>query len=125
MIQLFSKYFLTGGTATFVHYALMAGLVEVIGIEPGVAAALGALAGGVVSYAVNYALTFRSSEPHWAALPRFAVVVSVLAALQGWAVGSLAAQGFNYWGAQITMTVITLVLGFVLHRSFSFRYRAS
>ncbi len=125
MTQLFSKYILAGLTATLGHYALLVVLVELGDIAPGTAAACGAMAGGAISYLINYGITFRSKESHWASFPKFGLVVILLAVFQGWSVGRMADLGFPYFFGQIAMTVLCLFLGFVFHSTFSFRYKPS
>ncbi|MFK8253878.1 GtrA family protein [Ancylobacter terrae] len=61
-----------GGTA--VHYAVLAGLVQVAGAGVVSATTLGFICGGLVNYTLSRQLVFRSRRPHGEAITRFFTV---------------------------------------------------
>jgi putative flippase GtrA len=117
----FLSFATVGACNTATHYAtLIAGVA--LGIDPVSASALGWSLGAVVSYSLNYHLTFRSRLAHRQAAPRFALVAAIglllntlLMAVQ---IGPL---GMNYLVAQVVATGTILCCNFVLSRSWAFR----
>lgn len=120
--MLFLRYFLAGGMATVVHYAVLLTLVELVGVPAAPAAVLGALCGAVAAYAINRSVTFTSSTAsHQRALPRFMLIAAAGAALNGALVwGGVHWLGWHYLVAQALATVLVLGLTFRLNRSWTF-----
>lgn len=116
------RYALTGGLATAAHYLVMFALVEGQLAEAPAASMAGALCGALVAYAGNRHCTFADPQAsHRRALPRFATVALLGAALNGAAVWlALVALGLHYLLAQVLATLIVLVLGYRLNRTWSF-----
>ncbi|WP_422014876.1 GtrA family protein [Roseateles sp.] len=118
----FLRYALTGGLATAAHYLVLFALVEGLHAAAPAAAMAGALCGALVAYAGNRHFTFGGSPAsHRRALPRFATVALLGAALNGAIVwlGSVA-LGLHYLLAQVIATLTVLVIGFRLNRTWSF-----
>jgi len=67
----FATFAAVGAAATACHYAIMIALVEAAGVAPVPASCVGAVAGALVSYRLNYTHTFASTQRHVVALPRF------------------------------------------------------
>jgi len=118
----FIRYSLTGAAATVVHYAVLLALVERLGVAAAPAAGIGALCGAAVAYLGSRHFTFKGSDaPHGRAVPRF-----VLVALAGAALNSLIvwtgtqAFAWHYLAAQALATLLVLVLGYQLNRSWTF-----
>lgn len=116
----FSRYVAVGGVGTAIHYAILVIGVEALRLPEGLAASLGATAGAVVNYLLNYHLTFASRVPHRRALPRFALIALLGSLLSGFGVHAGVDLGVHYVVAQITCTVVFLVVGFLLNRAFTF-----
>ncbi len=116
------RYALTGGLATALHYGVLLALVEGLHTAAPVAAAAGSLCGALLAYAGNRHFTFAgSTAPHGRALPRFALVALLGAALNGaivW-VGTVA-LGLHYLLAQMLATLAVLLFGFRLNKTWSF-----
>lgn len=118
----FGAFFGVGLVAAVVHYGVLVALVEWWGITPVPATLAGYVAGGVVSYALNRRLTYRSDRPHGEATWRFALVAFVGFLLTGafmhvfvnWA-------GAPYLPAQIVTTGIVLVWSFLANRIWTFK----
>ena len=120
--MVFLRYFLSGGMATAVHYALLLTLVELAGMPAATSAVMGALCGAVAAYAINRSVTFISSTAsHQQALPRFMLVAAGGAAINGalvWA--GVRWLGWHYLVAQAMATMLVLGLTYHLNRSWTF-----
>lgn len=118
---MFGRYVLMGGLATGVHFGLLAVMVEVWGVDPGVAAAAGAVGGALAAYLGNRRLTFSSTAAHRRALPRFLIVAASGALVSGSLVWSgTALLGVHYLVLQILATALVLVAGFEMNRHWTF-----
>ena len=111
-----------GGIATASHYATTITAVELFGVMPLAASALGFAFGAVVKYWLNYSVAFRSTGPHAVALPRFAVMLGILFVLNAAFFALLhQAAGFHYMLAQVATTVMLIPPGYLLSRLWVFR----
>lgn len=72
-----------GGVATIAHYSVLIALVELAGVDSTIGALAGFIAGGIVSYTLNYRWTFRSERDHAQAAPRFFSIAAVGFVLTG------------------------------------------
>jgi len=117
----FVHYVGVGGIGTALHYLTLTLLVELRLLRPTIATVVGAAVGAMANYALNYYLTFASKEKHSRTLPRFLVIALLSAFLSGagmWVLtGKLHA---HYLLAQILCTVVILVVGFVLNKTWTF-----
>lgn len=111
-----------GALATCAHIAFLVYLVELHAWPAIPASCVGALVGALVSYWMNYHLTFRSSRPHQVALPRFLLVAAVALVLNGALLAMLLQSfGLHYLLAQVLTTLTILGLTFSASRFWSFR----
>lgn len=121
LFRQFSSFAGVGFVATSVHYGLLIGLVELVGVSAVAAALVGCAAGAIVSYGLNRCHTFRSSLPHQQAGWRFALV-----ALGGFGLTYLFMSffvdfgGVPYLPAQAATTGIVMLWSFVAHRMWTF-----
>ena len=117
----FLRYTLVGAVATAIHYALLLALVEFAGVPPPQSAAFGTAAGAFVAYGGNRYVTFPGRARHRIVMPRFAAVAVVSTGANGALVwlGS-AVLGWHYLVAQAAATLLIVVLGYNLNRSWSF-----
>ena len=115
-------YIGAGGFATASHYATTIAAVELGGIVPLAASALGFGVGALVKYALNYFVAFRSAAPHSAAVPRFVVIVAVMFALNA-AFFMVFHQwlGLHYMVAQVLTTIMLIPPGYLMSRLWVFR----
>ena len=111
-----------GGIATGSHYAATITAVELFGVLPLAASAMGFAFGAVVKYWLNYFVAFRSTGSHAVALPRFAAMLGILFVLNA-AFFALLHQsaGFHYMLAQVATTVMLIPPGYLLSRLWVFR----
>jgi len=70
------RFLLSGGSATLLHYSVMA-LLIFLGIEAAYATAVGALCGAVFNYVLQYHYTFKSSKSHLETIGVYGVTVLV------------------------------------------------
>ncbi|MEC9361688.1 MAG: GtrA family protein [Pseudomonadota bacterium] len=70
----FTRFVIVGGFATALMYALLLVGVEGLGMTPVPASVVAYGLSAIANYALNRRLTFRSTQRHRVALPRFAAV---------------------------------------------------
>jgi putative flippase GtrA len=117
----FITFCIVGGTATFVHYALLVILVTWASVTPVLASSVGFIIAAIVNYWLNYHLTFRSSLDHHVAFLRFCVVASTGLAINALTMHiGVAVLQFHYLLVQIVATGVVLIWNFVLHDRWSF-----
>ncbi|MGB9107770.1 MAG: GtrA family protein [Telluria sp.] len=117
----FTRFAMAGGAGTAVHYLVLAGLVSLAGIAPGRAAFAGAALGACAIYLLNRRYTFASSRSHTQTLPRFALMATVGAVLNGVLVGLLSGAGVYFLLAQLIATGVILVINFIVSKIWIFR----
>ena len=117
----FIRYTAVGGIATLVHYIVLVVLVERAGMNPPIAAALGAACGALAGYVGNRRFTFLSDAPHRRALPRY-LLVAAGGALANGTIVWMGTELFrwHYLPAQVLATALILVAGFALNRTWTF-----
>lgn len=114
-------YIGAGGVATASHYAVTVALVELFGIVPLAASAMGFAVGAGVKYWLNYFVAFRSAQSHTAAVPRFAVMLVILFALNAAFFAALQqGLGWHYMLAQVATTILLIPPGYLLSRAWVF-----
>jgi putative flippase GtrA len=107
--------------ATAVHYLVLVTLVELAGVQPGMAAATGALAGALAAYFGNRRFTFDSRAAHTRALPRFLTVAALgVATSAGIVFAGTEWLGLHYLIPQAVATLVVFLAGFTLNRRWSF-----
>jgi len=116
----FLRFAAAGAAGTALHYAVLATLVYLAGMQPGWSAAIGAAAGAAVNYSVNRAVTFRSDRAHGEALPRFAAMAAAGMLLNGVLVEAMAGAGLHVMLAQAVATAFILVLNYIVSRTWIF-----
>jgi putative flippase GtrA len=121
LLRQFAAFFGVGVVAAIVHYGLLIGLVE-FGLLSAIAATLiGYVAGGLVSYGLNRAFTYRSTRNHVDASWRFALVAGVGFGLTFVLMALLHGQlGWHYLIAQLITTGVVLIWSFLAHKFWSF-----
>ena len=119
-MQRFVRYSAIGAVATAAHYAVLLLAVEAAGLAPWWASGLGAVVGAQVAYIGNRHYTFAHRGPVRESWLRFQGT-AVLGALIGMAVVALGtAWGAHYLAAQVLATALTLVVTYLINRSWSF-----
>lgn len=110
-----------GAAATALHYLVLVGLVELLGVGPTGASSVGYVAGGTVNYILNKRFTFRSPASDRRAVPRFVAVALVGAAANAAVVWVLTAVGgVQYVLAQVVATGAVFVWNFFANKHWTF-----
>jgi putative flippase GtrA len=117
----FTTFAMAGGAGTAAHYLVLVGLVSLAGIAPGRAAFAGAAVGACAIYLLNRRYTFASNRSHAQTLPRFALVATAGAVLNGVLVGLLSGAGVYFLLAQVMATGVILVINFIVSKLWIFR----
>lgn len=118
----FALYIVSGVAAVATHYAFTIFAVEVLGWRALYATSTGFMVGAITKYFMNYFLAFESEEPHARAIPRFAVMLLALFALNAaifWVLNEH--YGLHYMLAQVLTTGILIPVGYVINRYWVFR----
>ena len=114
-----------GACSAGAHFGTLIALVERAGADPVPASAAAFVVGGLVNYAINYRLTFRSDAKHRVALPRFLAVAVMGLALNTALMWLLVKPlGVQYVAAQIVTTIVTFFFHFAVNKAWTFRRRA-
>jgi putative flippase GtrA len=103
------------------HYATTIALVELLGVWPLAASAIGFAVGALVKYVLNYFVAFRSAERHAVAIARFAIALGLLFALNALVFAALhQLAGLHYILAQVLTTGLLVPPGYLLSRGWVF-----
>ncbi len=118
----FVRYSGVGALATACHYLVLVGAVELGRVSPVVAAMVGFLVGGFVSYTLNRRWTFESDRAHEAAVPRFALVAFVGFLLTGVFMSAFTELlRLHYLPSQVLTTGLVMIWTFLGNRYWTFR----
>lgn len=121
IVPQFLRYSSAGAVGTAVQYAVLILLVELAGLGVVTASNVGAVAGAIVNYQLNHRYTFASQRAHGHALPRFALISAAGIVLNTLVLsGLLGFVGPHYLVAQVVVTAVVLVAGFIANRLWTF-----
>lgn len=122
----FLGYALAGFAATGAHYATMVAIVWRYDGHEIIASSVGFLVGACVKYPLNYWWIFRSRQPHFVALPRFAAGLVVGFALNAIILAVLLqALAVHYMMSQVLTTGVVLFANYAIARLWIFRSPAA
>ena len=117
----FLRYTSAGAVGTAVQYAILILLVEIFGLGAVAASNVGAIFGAVVNYRLNHRYTFASRKAHGHALPRFALISAAGIGLNTLTLTALLPiVEPHYLVAQVAVTAVVLVAGFLANRVWTF-----
>jgi len=116
----FAKFSVVGAGGTGLHYIILVVAVEVASAPPAIASALGAVAGALFNYFLNFRFTFRSQRAHRHAFPRFLSIALLGVLLNGFVVLIGTTLGAHYFVSQLAATAIVLVVGYVMNSLWTF-----
>jgi putative flippase GtrA len=117
----FLAFGLVGVAAALFHYGTLVALVELAAIGAVPASAAGFVAGGLVSYWLNYHWTFQSSRRHQTALPSFFLIALVGLGLNTLLMAALTGGlGLQYLLAQVLTTSVLLFWHWLANRRWTF-----
>nr|WP_070960815.1 GtrA family protein [Hyphomonas sp. Mor2] len=112
------RFGIVGVLATVTHALILWALVEFVQMRPSIATVIGFLVAFNVSYFGHYYFTFRSTEPHRRALPRFAATATA-GALLNWLIFVIGTDvlAWHYWIAfGISIVAVPIFVYFVSRR---------
>ncbi len=114
------RFCAAGAVGTAAHY-LTLGLLVHAGWHATLATCVGAVAGALVNYGLNYRYTFHSWRPHRIAMSRFGAIAAIGWLLNG-VVFALLHQGARLplWPAQLLTTALVLAWNFAGNRWWTF-----
>lgn len=122
MIREFGLFVVVGLIAAVGHYGTLIALAGGFSADPVLASALGFVVGGLISYVLNYHLTFRATRHHAVALPMFFAVAGIGFLLNGVAMTVFTKfAGLHYLAAQVLTTGLLLLWHFGANRLWTFR----
>ena len=120
MVVKFMAFTLVGAISTLVHYSILYALVERFAFNPVWGSGYGALAGLIISYALNYSLTFKSEQSHTQTLPKFALIASLGFCLNI-VLMTLLTPHLYYLYAQVLTTGVALIWNFLANSFWTFK----
>lgn len=114
------NFLISGGFATLLHWAVMAAFAKA-GMHPILATSIGAVAGSVLNYVLQFYWTFRGNGMHGKAIPAY-----ICAVIMGWCVNagifylliSFAHSGLYI--AQICATAVVAIINFIIYKRMVF-----
>lgn len=120
----FVGYACVGAAGTTVQYLVLVALVSMHALEAVAASCVGAVAGAIVNYCLNYRFTFRATHAHRKAAPRFFLVAGAGLGLNGALMSVLTHWArLPWWLAQCATTACVLVLTYTASSIWTFRPR--
>ena len=121
LVQQFMRFACVGLAATFVHYAILIGLVQFGQFGPVIATTIGFAVGAFISYVLNRRYTFQPTGQFGQSLAKYYGALSVGLLLNGMIVGVLSGAGLPYLVAQAIATGAVLIWNFLTARLVVFR----
>jgi putative flippase GtrA len=117
----FLRFAQVGALCTGIHYALLTGGVEWLGLDAVLASTAGFVASAVVNYLLNRRYTYASTASHAVLVWRFVAVMGVGLMLNALLMRLLHGYlGWHYVLAQVFATAGTLSWNFLAHRQWTF-----
>ena len=111
-----------GAVATAAHYVILIVLVQFYHLNPTLASSIGAVAGALISYVLNYHYTFRSNSGHAVSMVKFFAVAGVGLVLNSMSMLiCIEVFGFYYLLSQVLATALVLIWSFSANRAWTFR----
>jgi putative flippase GtrA len=121
MIVKLIKFSAVGAVGTLAHYAVLVSLVQLLSVNVLVASSIGAIAGALVNYSLNYKWTFNSNRRHSEAMVKFFTVATVGFVMNGLFMGLFTkVLVFHYLIAQVMTTGIVLFWNFLANHYWTF-----
>jgi putative flippase GtrA len=122
ILQQFASFAIVGAVGTGVHYAVLVALVALAGVAPVPSTSVGAVAGALTNYMLNYRITFASRARHALALRRFMIVAAAGMIVNAAIVDAgIRVVHVHYLLAQVAATGVVLLFGYAANRAWTFR----
>ena len=110
----FLRFLAVGGLSTAVQFMILSALVEWSVASPVHASALGYAGSASLNYVLNRRFTFRSSNTHHSAVPRFIIMCLAALVLNTALFAVLYRSGLHYVVCQVLTTVVVVVFNFAV-----------
>lgn len=120
-VRSFLTFLFVGGFATCLHYAIMLGTVYLLDWPLVYGSTLGFSVSAIVNYLLNVKLTFRFTQSHKNAAPRFCLVAGSGLMLNYGILSVLLSLGAHAVIAQILTTIGVLIWNYVVSGLWIFR----
>lgn len=116
------RYFLFGSLAASLQVVMLIGLVEILGLNKVAASTVAFYGAVVVNYFVQSRFTFRSTEKHWIAMPKF-LGISTFGALINIFAFTLMLRIVDYVPAQCLSLLLVFLFNYSLSKTLVFKNR--
>ena len=124
LVKLVSRFLVSGGIATAVHWVTFWGLIH-LQIEAVLASSIGAFAGAVMNYILQYFFTFKMKRLHKQALLAYIPTLTISWLLNLGLFYSLYGSLFpEPLMAQVVTTSIIMLVNFLLYKKVVFRAKS-
>ena len=125
LVKLILRFLVSGGIATAVHWVTLWGLIH-LQVEAVLSSSIGAFAGAVVNYFLQYFFTFKTKRLHKHALLAYIPAVSISWLLNLGLFYSLYGSLFSEpLMAQVVTTSIIMLVNFLLYKKVVFRAKSN
>lgn len=119
----FVRFLLVGGSATLLHYAIMAAMLQGFACPPGISSAIGYCLSTLYNYWASARFTFAGKHDHSRSLPRF-----LITAATGLGINLLVLTGLIHLGlpvvpAQLVATGAVLLWNYFINATWTFGSR--
>ncbi|MBZ8134240.1 GtrA family protein [Afifella sp. IM 167] len=116
-----ARYILVGSLTLGIYLSLLLGMVEGLGAAPWIAAVVSYLGSLLFNYLMHHSWTYRSSENHRSAAPRYLALNAGFLCLNAAVMAFVPALlGISYLWVQGGALVFIALLTFVIQRSWIF-----
>jgi putative flippase GtrA len=117
----FSKYFVSGGATTLLHYGILIGLVELVRVDETVSTSIGYIIASGVHYVMLYHWAFGSNAEHKVTLFRFAAITLAMLVAKTGAFWVLVEVGeIWYLFSQVIVTAVSVLANYVVCKAYIF-----
>ncbi len=117
----FVLFFVVGGSATLLHYAIMWGLMTYAAVSATNASAYGFVVGGIANYLANAYFTFGGGHRHQKALPKFIATSTMGLAMNQLVLALGISVGLPVLVAQILATGVVFLWNYVINAIWTFK----
>jgi putative flippase GtrA len=115
------RFLLVGGSATLIQFTLLFLFIEIGHLQEVAASALAFTFSAIYNYLMNYYFTFASQKGHLETATKFSIVAGLGLIINSSSFALLLTISPHYLFAQFGATLITLVVNFLLHKTWIYR----
>lgn len=115
------RFLMVGGSATLFQFILLLLFIEIGHFHEVVASALAFTFSAIYNYLMNYHFTFASKKSHVETAIKFSIVAGLGLTINSSSFALLLTVTPHYLLAQVGATLITLIVNFLLHKTWIYR----